>query len=119
MKLTKEKRKQLEELKEDVKDNWNMKRGKNEYLKHLEHILGSGPAPTRLEAMLAQCYACCYGYDGGVFDCQATTCSIYHYMPYRDARARKEYSEEERETMMARVAKMQSGKRMKAQQKGL
>jgi hypothetical protein len=53
------------------------------------------------------------GYDGGPEDCKGVTCPLYSYFPYRTERSRKEYTPEQREAMMERIAKMQQAKKGK------
>jgi hypothetical protein len=60
---------------------------------------------TRNEAILSMCYQCCGGYEEGPFDCQSFLCSLYSFMPYRDGRARKEMTPEDKEALMVRFAK--------------
>ncbi len=67
-----------------VSEGWKLRRGKNEYLRHLndERI-------TRGEAITAKCYECNAGYDDEkAGDCNSPLCPLYQYMPYREGRVR-------------------------------
>lgn len=99
-KLTKKQLASKERLYNDVDKNWPLRKGKNEFLKHL-----SGEQVTRHEALLAQCYHCSYGYEDGPYDCECAICPIYDYHPYRTERARKEITPEQRELLIERLAR--------------
>lgn len=108
MKLNQAQLKRLKTLHDDVDNNWPLRKGKNEYLAFLK-----GGEVGRAGTMLAMCYVCMYGYDGGPEDCQGVSCPMYPYFPYRTERSRKEYTPEQREAMLDRVAKMQAARRTK------
>jgi hypothetical protein len=57
-------------------------KGRGERIKALEGI-----RLTRDEAIMAHCYDCMGGYTDGNVDCEMSTCSLYSYMPYREAQA--------------------------------
>jgi len=108
MKLNKQQIEKNKKLHDDVKENWPLKKGKNEFLAYLR-----GEDVHRAGAMLAQCYFCMYGYDGGPEDCQGISCPMYPYFPYRTEKSRKEYTPEQREAMMKRVQKMHEARKAK------
>ena len=56
--------------------------GGREYKKFLD-----GKRLTRKEAMLANCYQCMGGYEGGKQDCLGESCPLYQYYPYKDSLA--------------------------------
>lgn len=68
------------------KDNFTGKRaiGKKEWNKFV-----NAETLTYKEALLANCYECTGFYDTGKVDCLITTCPVYQYMPYKDARHSK------------------------------
>lgn len=90
----------------DVEKNWPHRKGKTELLQHLS----GKKVCTRAEAMLAQCYHCCGGYEDGPYDCLCSTCPLYDYMPYRDARARKEMTEEQKQALIDRFKRAREAK---------
>lgn len=103
--LTKLQKETMKNLFIDVRDNWPMHKGKNEFLKALTpENLEPQNTLTRREAVLAQCYHCCNGYHGGPFDCMEAICPLYEWMPYRSAKARREMPEEERRILADRLA---------------
>jgi hypothetical protein len=77
--LTKSQKEANKKLYDEVNDCWPLRKGKNEFLKHL-----SQGNLTRGEAIVAQCYHCCGGYESGPRDCEESVCTLYDYMPYRD-----------------------------------
>ena len=111
MKLSKEQIKKNALLADDVEANWPLKKGKNEYIGYLR-----GVEITRGQAMVAQCYTCMYGYDGGPEDCQGYSCPMYNYFPYKTKASRKEYTEEERAVFAERMKKANEAKRLKREQ---
>ena len=111
MKLSKEQVKKNAALADDVEANWPLKKGKNEFVNYLR-----GVEITRGQAMTAQCYTCCYGYDGGPEDCQGYSCPMYNYFPYKTKASRKEYTEEERLVFVERMKKATQGKLLKGEQ---
>jgi hypothetical protein len=52
--------------------------GGTEYKKFLD-----GKKLTRKEAMLAHCYQCMGGFEGGKQDCLGRSCPMHQYYPYR------------------------------------
>jgi hypothetical protein len=52
--------------------------GQKEYMKFM-----AGKKLTYKEQVLAHCYNCNGGKEGGV-DCQGESCTLYQSMPYRD-----------------------------------
>lgn len=108
MKLSKEQVKNNALLADDVEANWPLKKGKNEYIGYLR-----GVEITRGQAMVAQCYTCMYGYDGGPEDCQGYSCPMYNYFPYKTKASRKEYTEEERAVFAERMKKASQAKLFK------
>ena len=101
MRQTNKALKRLEELKNDVINNWPFHKGKNEFIKFL-----SGEEITRKESGLAMCYTCMYGYDGGPEDCQGYSCPMYNFFPYRTKASRKEYTEEQKAAFVERMKKV-------------
>jgi hypothetical protein len=66
---------------DNVKDILNIgkrAKGRSERIGYLE-----GKRLTRQQAILAHCYDCTGGYDGGPRDCGIDTCSLYRYHAYR------------------------------------
>lgn len=100
-KLTKQQKEKCKRLYAEVDDCWPLRKGKNEFLKALD--INNTEEITRKEAMLAQCYHCCGGYEDGPYDCMEAICPLYTYMPYRDARSRKEMPEEQKAQLIARL----------------
>lgn len=47
-----------------------------------------GKSLSPMGAILAQCYECNGGSEGGV-DCLGVSCPLYQYMPYRKGRQKK------------------------------
>lgn len=103
MKLTNEQNERRKTLSEDVRDNWPLRRGKNEFLKALAQGNVGAENITRREAILAMCYQCTGGYESGPQDCRGITCPLYAFMPYRTAAARAEMPEEQRAQLVARL----------------
>lgn len=100
----------IERLITNVK-NWELRKGKAEYLRHLE----GGDPLTRSEAMTAKCYDCCCGYPGGEADskdCKIETCALYPWMPYREGGVRKSrtLTEEQRQKAGERLKKARMDK---------
>lgn len=89
-KLTKKQIEAAKNLYDEIRDNWPLRKGKNEFLKALSQGNTGVEDITRKEAIIAQCYHCCGGYEGGPYDCMSATCPLYSFMPYRDARTRME-----------------------------
>lgn len=108
MKLSKEQVKKNAALADDVEANWPLRKGKLEYINYLR-----GVEVTRGQSMVASCYACMYGYDGGPEDCQGYSCPMYNYFPYKTKASRKEYTEEERAVFAERMKKANEAKLLK------
>lgn len=85
-------------------------RGKKEILKHL-----SGKKITLLQAVQAKCFECMGYYSDGKMDCQVPSCPLYPFMPYQEGGRRlvKAVSEETREAMKKRMAKVRAEKQVK------
>jgi hypothetical protein len=96
-KLAKQQKEARKILYEDVSNNWPLRRGKNEFLKSL-----ASENVTRGDAILAQCYHCCGGYESGVADCRESICPLYKFMPYRDEQERTAMPEEQKAQLIAR-----------------
>ena len=95
----------LKKLEQDVTHTWPLRKGKNEFLDHIRRqIIGDKTPITRGQAMLAMCYHCTGGFEIKE-DCKSYCCPLYMYQPYRHAKARKEYTEEELAELRARMAK--------------
>lgn len=56
-------------------------RGRKELIKHLK-----GGRLTLKAAVLAKCFDCMGGYQGGKIDCKMPDCSLYAWMSYREGR---------------------------------
>ena len=75
----------LEQRIENV-EQWELRKGKKELLRHLQ----GGKPLTRAEALVAKCYDCMCGYEGGESkDCLAYMCPLYDFQPYKEGGARK------------------------------
>jgi len=64
-----------------------------------------GQSLTPKQAILAQCYECNGGPEGGE-DCLGVSCPLYQYMPYRKGRQKKagrELTQEQRTEIGARL----------------
>lgn len=86
-------------------------RGKKEIVKHL-----SGKKITMLQAIKAKCYDCMGYYSDGKMDCQIPSCSLYPFMPYQEGGRKpvREVSEETRQAMKSRMAKVRTKKQVSA-----
>lgn len=85
----------------DVVENWKMRIGKHDLLKHLK-----GESINRTAAMLAKCYDCNCGYDEETGDCEVYTCPLHPFMPFnKNKRKSREVSDEQREVMRQRMQK--------------
>jgi hypothetical protein len=76
-----------------------------------------GGSLTPKQAILAQCYECNGGSEGGE-DCLGVTCPLYQYMPYRKGRvkrAQKELSVEQRAEIGKRLNKGRVALRLSSQ----
>lgn len=60
-----------------------------------------GESLTFRQAILAQCYVCNGGSEGGV-DCLGVSCPLYQYMPYRKGREKKILTPEQKAEIRAR-----------------
>lgn len=85
-------------------------RGKKETLKHL-----TGKRLSPLQAIYAKCFECMGYYSDGKMDCQVPSCPLYPFMPYQEGSRRlvKSVSEETREAMKKRMAKVRAEKQVK------
>jgi len=63
-----------------------------------------GESLTFKQAILAQCYECNGGPEGGE-DCLGVSCPLYQYMPYRKGRQKKELSPEQKAVITERLKK--------------
>lgn len=70
----------LKELCVQVERDWNVHKGKKEYVSYLK-----GKKLSKEDTIIAQCYSCCNGYDKNTFDCRSITCPLYPYFPYKKA----------------------------------
>ena len=75
---------------DDVR-TWRDAQGKKEYIRHLK-----GEALTMKQAILGECYSCTAGYCDGKKDCEADTCVLYQFMPYRKNKVVRERSERQK-----------------------
>jgi len=78
-------------------------RGKKELSRHIK-----GDKNTIRQAALAKCYDCTCGYADGKVDCRLKLCPLYPWMPFREGgplKAVRVLSQEQRETMAARMRK--------------
>jgi hypothetical protein len=90
----------LERYIKDIKENWLLRRGKSELLRHLE----GGKELTMREAVQAKCYDCNCGYDE-VDDCGILTCPLHDFMPYKKGGPRKRpQSDQQKAEFAARMA---------------
>lgn len=96
--LTKQQIEARKNLHNEIKANWPLRKGKNEFLKAL-----SSKNLTRKDAIQAQCYHCCGGYEEGPRDCLEVICPLYAFMPYRDAKSREAMPEEQKTQLVARL----------------
>lgn len=69
----------IEQTIENVK-KWELRRGKKEYLQHLE----GGKLLSYKQAVVAKCYECNCGFPDGTTDCKMPTCPLYGFMPFRE-----------------------------------
>jgi hypothetical protein len=91
----------LEQHIKDVK-TWELRRGKNELLRHLE----GGKPLTQREAILAQCYNCTCGFADGRQDCGVPACPLHPFMQFREGGVKKRpVSEEQRKAAGERFKK--------------
>ena len=70
--------KELEILKKEYARMTKNHPGIKHYLRFL-----NGEKLTRMEAMLAKCTECTFGYEDGTYDCEVDKCPLYEYMPFR------------------------------------
>jgi hypothetical protein len=83
----------------NVAEHWKLRKGKNEYLKHL-----NDERLTRTEAMTAKCYECNAGYDDDKpGDCNVPACPLHQYMPYRADRNKRDLTPEQRQVITDRL----------------
>ncbi len=74
----------IEQTIKNVK-KWELRRGKKEYLQHLER----GKPLTYKQAVIAKCYECNCGFPDGTVDCKIIACPLYGFMPFREGGPQK------------------------------
>jgi len=65
-------------------------KGQNQYEKFKR-----GEPLTFKQAILAQCFVCSGGREGGE-DCLGVSCPLYQFMPYREGRQKKQLTQEQK-----------------------
>jgi hypothetical protein len=61
----------------------------------------AGKPLTPKQAILAHCYECNGGPEGGN-DCLGLSCPLYQFMPYRMGRQKKQLTQEQKDTITER-----------------
>jgi hypothetical protein len=60
-------------------EKWGRHKGQHDLLRYLK-----GERLTQRESILAHCYDCMGGYDGGAVSCLVTHCPLFPYMPFKN-----------------------------------
>lgn len=99
----------LEQRIENVKE-WPLRKGKGELLNHLT----GNKTLTKSQAIMAKCYDCQCGYEGGEEkDCKVPMCPLYDFQPYKEGGARKtrQMSEEHKQRISNTLAESRKAKK--------